>query len=127
MSEGRLTNAWVWLPSPPPSATNPWQAECYSGNSHYVVNAPTQRAAQEVLLHEHPELRAVVRWLFEIPPQPKRPGEKPDAAAPAIEGDVISYHAIAKRLHPDLCGKRKFTADQVMQIINELRASAAHK
>jgi hypothetical protein len=43
--------------------------------------------------------------------------------APAIEHDAISYNALAKRFHPDLCGKRKFDANMIMQIINELRGA----
>jgi hypothetical protein len=121
MSEPELTNAWVWPPSPPASANNPWQAECYSGG-HYVVYAPTQQAAQDLFLREHPELRGVVRWIFGPPPKPTRPGEKPDVA-PAIEHDAISYNALAKRFHPDLCGKRKFDAHTIMSIINELRGA----
>lgn len=119
MCEGRLTNVWCYSPNPPPSAIDPWLAECYSGSSHYVVPAATQQAAQDQFLREHPELRGVVRWIFEAPPR-KRPDD-PKPAGPAIEHDAISYNALAKRFHPDLCGKRKFDAHTIMSIINELR------
>jgi hypothetical protein len=117
----KLTNVWIHSPNPPPSAIDPWLAECYSGGSHYIVPAATQQAAQDQFLREHPELRGVVRWIFEAPPRPRRP----DGAAPAdkllLERDAIPYASLAKRFHPDLCGKRKFDAHMIMSIINELR------
>jgi hypothetical protein len=122
MSEPKLTNCYCHSPNPPPSATDPWLVECYTGGSHYVVPGATQQAAQDRLLAEHPELRGVVRWVFEAPPRPKRP-DAPAPADKAIEHDVIAYSALAKRFHPDLNGKRKFDANMIMQIINELRGA----
>jgi hypothetical protein len=125
-----LTNAWCWQPNPPASPNNPWQAECYSDSSRYVVYAPTQQAAQDLFLHEHPELRGVVRWIFEAPPRPKRPGEKP-YVTPAIEGDTVgtTFHRLALRaFHRDLHGaKKRWSADEVVTILNDCWSQATAK
>jgi hypothetical protein len=113
--------AYVWKPIPGLQ----WRASLNDGTSNVVVDG----ASAKEVMDEMTRLRIgrePITWKLEPPPQPRRRDDVKPASA-VIEGDVISYHAIAKRLHPDLCGKRKFTADQVMQIINELRASAAHK
>jgi hypothetical protein len=119
MSEGRLTWVYVWKPEPG------FQWRCYEGVSGLVVDGESQEGAIDHF-NQIWNFRSPVEWKHQAPPRPKRPDD-PKPASAAIEGDAISYHAIAKRLHPDLCGKRKFTADQVMQIINELRDSTRAK
>src|SRR6266478_9694075 len=54
-------------------------------------------------------------------PRPRRRGDEAPPANSAIEHDAVSYNALAKRFHPDLCGKRKFDAHTIMSIVNELR------
>jgi hypothetical protein len=129
MNEGRLTNVWCWQPSPPTSG-NPWQVECYAGSSRYDLWGPTQQAVQDLFLHEHPELRGVVRWIFEAPPRPKRPGEKPDVA-PAVEGDTVAtaFHRLVLRaFHRDLHGaKKRWSADEVVTILNDCWSQANAK
>ena len=94
MSEGRLTNVWCYSPSPPPSAIDPWLAECYSGSNHYIVSAATQRAAQDQFLREHPELRGVVRWIFEAPPQPTSgPIAFVSPSSAGVIAPVLAYNA----------------------------------
>jgi hypothetical protein len=106
MSEPHLTNAWCWLPDPPPSVIDPWQVECWTGGSHYVIYGATQEAAQDRFYLEHPELRGVVRWLLESPPRPKRDEPKPAA--------------IEKAFHSDHHGRRKFTCDEMAATVNRL-------
>jgi hypothetical protein len=71
--------------------------------------------------------RSKLEWRYEAPPQPRRPNTAPQAAS-AIEHDAISYRRLCQRFHSDLVGtKKKFTADEVLAIINELRDSARPK
>src|SRR5246127_3417133 len=108
VNEGKLTFVYRNRPLP--------------GRIYYVQELGTGICCQ----HEDPALalkqfdsiwagRSPYQLVEHAPPQPRRDSPK-TVNAPAIEHDVISYHAIAKRLHPDLCGKRKFTADEIMQI-----------
>jgi hypothetical protein len=61
------------------------------------------------------------------PPRRKRQDSAPQAAS-AIEHDAIPYKRLAQRFHSDLVGtKKKFSADEVLAIINELRDSARPK
>ena len=112
-------NAWVDKPSPPPSAGSPWRAECQTATRHHVLDAPTQQMAQDALQRELGPM-VTIDWHFGPTPQPKRRDAAPQVDK-AIEADAIPFTALARRFHPDLCGKRKFTADQVMAIVNELR------
>ena len=115
----RLTNAWVHSPTPPPSIMDPWLAEVWTNGARFVVAGPTRQAVQDRLLAEHPELVGCLRWVFETPPQPRRSEPKP--SAPAVEADSIPFTALAKRFHPDRCGKRKFDAGEIMRLLLELR------
>jgi hypothetical protein len=125
VSEQHLVNAWLWKPDPPPSVIEPWQIECYSGSSHYVVYGSTAEAAQARFFAEHPELRDVVQWRFSTPPQPKRRDAAPQPDK-LLEADVIAYTALAKAFHPDVLTK-KLSAHAIMQIINSLRDAAKAK
>jgi hypothetical protein len=70
--------------------------------------------------------RSKLEWRFEAPPQPRRRDAAPQADK-LLDADAIPYTSLAKRFHPDLCGKRKFTAHEIMLIVNELRDSARPK
>lgn len=107
----KLLTAWCWLPNP----GTVWRV-------HEMMSGLTVDAATKELAVEHFtglwNSRSRLEWRFEAPPQPRR--AEPTASA-AIEHDAIPFTALARRFHPDLCGRRKFTADQVMAIILELR------
>jgi hypothetical protein len=112
MNEGKLTFVYRYRPQP--------------GRETYVRELGTGICCQHedptVALKEFDSIwagRSPYRLIEEAPPQPRRDDPKPASAA--IEHDAIPFTALARRFHPDLCGKRKFTADQVMAIVNELR------
>jgi hypothetical protein len=112
-------NAWVDKPSPPPSTGNPWRAECRTDTSLRAVDAPTQEMAQDALQQELGPM-VTIDWHFGPAPRPARRDGAPQPDK-ALEHDMIPYASLAKRFHPDLCGKRKFDAHTIMSIINELR------
>ena len=112
-------NAWVWQPAPPPSPGNAYRAECRTETNMHVADAPTQQMAQDTLQQELGPM-VTIDWHFGLPPRPRRANER-SATDKAIEADVIAYKRLCQRFHPDICGKRKFTADQIMQILNEMR------
>ena len=114
MHEGRLINVYCWKPEP----GNIWR--CYEGVSGITVDADSKDGA---IGHFNSiwNDRAPLQWIYEAPKPPKRQGATP--VDKAIESDCIPFTALAKRFHPDLCGKRRFTADQVMTLILELRDS----
>lgn len=113
--------AYVWKPDPGLQ----WRALLNDGTSQVVVDG----ASKQEVMDEMARLRLgrkSIEWKVEPPPQPKRRDGTPQGDK-LIESDVIPFTALARRFHPDLNGKRKFTADQVMQIILELRDSARPK
>jgi hypothetical protein len=113
MSESKLINVFCWKPEPG------LQWRCYEGVSGITVDAESKEAAVDHF-NSIWNFRTPVQWIHEAPKRPKRPDD-PKPAGTAIEHDAIPFTALARRFHPDLCGKRKFTADQVMAIILELR------
>ena len=67
--------------------------------------------------------RSPIQWVEHSPPRQKRPDERPQQDK-VIEHDAISYASLAKRFHPDLLdSKRRFSAHEIMQIVNELRGA----
>jgi hypothetical protein len=114
----KLLTAWCWLPNP----GKVWRVhEMMSG---LTVDAGSKDAAVEHFTRLW-NSRSRLEWRFEAPPQPRRhDGAQADKL---IEHDAIPFSSLARRFHPDLNGKRKFTADQVMQIILELRDSTRPK
>jgi hypothetical protein len=95
--------------------TNAWQVECFANGSRVVVHAATQQAVQDKLYLDHPELRGIVRWVFEAPLRPKRPNDPPQQDW-LLEHDTAFHRALVRRFHSDLVGDRTFTADQVLAI-----------
>jgi hypothetical protein len=115
MSEGKLVNVFCWKPEPG------LQWRCYEGVSGITVDAESKEAAVDHF-NSIWNFRTPVQWIYEAPKRPRRADERPVTAPDkAIEADAIPFTALCRRFHPDLCGKRKFTADQVMAIVNELR------
>ena len=118
----RLLTAWCWLPSP----GNVWRVtEMMSG---LTVDASSK---EEAIAHFNAiwNRRASLEWKFESPPQPRRSNEPRVVNAPAIEGetDAVKFHrALLRRWHPDLhSGKRKYSAQEITAVINELWESAS--
>ena len=116
MSEGKLVNVFCWKPEPG------LQWRCYEGVSGITVDAESKEAAIDHF-NSIWNFRTPLQWIYEAPKKPRRPGDAAAQADKALEADAIPFTALARRFHPDLNGKRKFTADQVMQIILELRDS----
>jgi hypothetical protein len=129
MTDRNLTNVWCWSPNPPPSVTNAWQAECWANGSHIVAHAATQQAVQDKLYLDHPELRGIVRWVFEAPPKPKRPDD-PKPANTAIEGESVAsafHRAIVREFHPDHHPDRTYTGHDTLAAVNRLWDEATAK
>jgi hypothetical protein len=113
MNERNLVNVWIY-----PYLPNEWHCQTFEG----ITGIGRTRDEAKATFDRDWNQRAPYNLIEGHPPGPKRPGEKPDVAPDkAIEIDAIPFTALARRFHPDLCGKRKFTADQVMAILNELR------
>jgi hypothetical protein len=115
----KLLTAWCWLPSP----GTVWRV-------HEMMSGLTVDAATKAEAVAHFEQlwnqRARLEWKFESPPQPRRRDAQPVSGA--LEHDAISYKRLAQRFHSDLVGtKKRFTADEVLAIINELRDSTKAK
>jgi hypothetical protein len=93
-----------------------------------IVPGETQQAAQDKLYSDYPELRGVVRWLFEAPSQ-KRPDEpKPTIIDPADHSHAATvYKSLMKRYHSDAHPGVMFTADQIVAALNELWLSMRAK
>jgi hypothetical protein len=108
------TNVFCWNPRPGLE----WRA--YEKSTGIISVAETR----ELAIAEFEKIwnsRAPIEWVHTAPPRPKRPDERPQQDK-AIEHDAISYASLAKRFHPDLLGsKRRFSAHEIMQIVNELR------
>jgi hypothetical protein len=124
-------DCYIDQPSPPSSPTNRFRADCETENSYRTVTAETREAAQAALRADLPP-NSDITW--HDGPSPRTRAKAPtfgraSVDAPAIEGDsAISYKKLAQAFHPDLAGtKRRYSADQVMAIINELRDSARVK
>jgi hypothetical protein len=119
----RLTNVWVWHPSPG------FEWRCYEGISGTVVDAGT-RVEAVALFTELWANRSPLRWIDEAPPPPKRPGESKPVSA-AIEGDTIAakfHRSMLRAFHVDLHGtKKRWSADQIVAIINEKWTEASGK
>ena len=114
MNEGKLINVFCWKPEPGAI----WR--CHEGVSGITVDA----ASKDEAIAEFNNIwnfRTPLQWTYEAPKRPRRPGDAAPQADKALEADAIPFTALARRFHPDLNGKRKFTADQVMAILNELR------
>lgn len=117
MSEPKLPVCYCSQPTPGVL----WKASCFMPRE--IVFLPTEAEAKAALKEALGPLAALgIHWIDGPEPGPRRPGPSV-INAPAIEHDVIAYSALAKRFHPDLNGKRKFDANMIMQIINELRGA----
>lgn len=119
MSEGRLTNCWLWKPNP----GNLWRASCFSPRE--IVDAATKEEAKAGLEQNlGPAARGLLRWFEEPEPVSRRAGASStsDTPLPAIEGDAIAaafHKKLVRRFHSDLVGDRTFTADEVLAIVND--------
>jgi hypothetical protein len=121
-------DAYVYEPSPPASTVNRVRAWCRTQTAYHTCDGPTAEAVRAALQQELGP-GVTVTWHEGAPPPPKPMGGNAPADAPAIEGDsVVSYKKLAQAFHPDMLPKRrKFSATEVMQIINELRDTARVK
>jgi hypothetical protein len=90
-----------------------------------MLSGLTVDAASKELAVEHFtglwNSRSKLEWRYEAPPQPRRPDMKPVSAVIEGETDAIKFHRLILRaFQPDLHGaKKRWSADQVVAIINE--------
>jgi hypothetical protein len=107
-----------------------WKADCFAPRE--VVFAPTKQEAQDGLKLALGPLAALgIHWIDGPVPGPRRPGGPSIVNAPAIDGDTIAtkfHRSILRAFHVDLNGpKKRWSADQVVQIINEKWTEATAK
>jgi hypothetical protein len=116
MSGPNLVNVWIYEYMP-----HEWHCRTFQG----ITGIGRTREEAKATFDRDWNLRAPYHLIEGHPPRPKRPGDPaPASAAIGTEGDTIPYSALAKRFHPDLVGeKRRFTAHEIMLIVNELRES----
>jgi hypothetical protein len=118
----KLLTAWCWLPNP----GKVWRVhEMMSG---LTVDAGSKDEAVEHFTKLW-NSRSKLEWRFEAPPQPRRRDMKPVSGAIEGETDAVKYHRLLLRaFHPDLMGaKKRWSADQVVAIINEKWSEANAK
>jgi hypothetical protein len=111
MSEQHLVNVWLYQ-----FAHLEWHCRTFDG---IVGIGRTRDEAKQTFDRDWAD-RAPYRLIEGPPPRPKRADERPIPDR-AIESDSIAFTALAKAFHPDACGRRNFTADEVMTIVNQLR------
>jgi hypothetical protein len=119
VSEPNLVNVWIY-----PYLPNEWHCQTFEG----ITGIGRTRDEAKATFDRDWNQRAPYNLIEGHPPRAKRSDEKPVTTPDkAIEVDAIPFTKLAHRFHPDVCGKRKFDAHAIMQIILELRDSARAK
>lgn len=112
MNSSKLIHVYCWKPEPG------LQWRCHEGVSGICVDAASK---QEAIDHFNQiwNFRSPVQWIYEAPKRPKRPDTAPQQEN-LLEVDTAFHRSLVRRFHPDLIGKKTFSADQVVAAINEL-------